>query len=108
MYEAKISDHYIAGGAVFYRLSEKMDMAPILLNRLNKEETREQAIERWSKEEHWLADWSGTTPVPSYRKGCTVCFDINSSTFYPIMHHGKTSLHNIRNINVCNLTVVKE
>lgn len=44
MYYAKIDDYFVNNDAIFYHLSEKLDMAPILQNRLNNSEKIEEAI----------------------------------------------------------------
>ena len=81
-------------------------MAPIVEHRLNKNETLEQVKERRHIETHWLADWGSTKPVEGYRKGCTVSFNITSSTFYDTMRHDGEPLYNIRNINISNLKFI--
>lgn len=100
MYYAKVDDYYVNNDAIFYHLSEKLDMAPILQNRLNNCEKTEEAIARWSIEQHWLADWNHTTCFKGYQKNCTVTFDIKSSTYYHTMKHKNKRLENVRNINV--------
>lgn len=44
MYYAKIDDYFVNNDAIFYHLSEKLDMALILQNRLNNSEKIEEAI----------------------------------------------------------------
>ena len=44
MYYAKIDDYYVNGDAIFYHLSEKLDMAPILQNRLNNSERQKKLL----------------------------------------------------------------
>lgn len=73
MYTAIIDEFYTNGSAVFYHVAGKLDLAPILMHRLNQGETVEEAIARWNTEQHWLADWSGSTPVPGFRKNRGTC-----------------------------------
>ena len=54
--------------AVFCHAAGKPDLAPILMHRLNQGETAEEAIARRNTEQHRLADRSGSTPVPGFRK----------------------------------------
>lgn len=100
MYYAKIDDYFVNNDAIFYHLSEKLDMAPILQNRLNNSEKIEEAIARWSIEQHWLADWNHKNCFKGYHKNCTVAFDIKSSTYYHTMKHKNKRLENVRSINV--------
>lgn len=103
MYQATISDCYVCSNGVFYRLGDKMDLAPILHNRLNNDESRDQAIERWKSEQHWLADWNSRQPFDGYCKNCRVTFEIRSSTFYSTMRHNSDILRDVRNINAFNI-----
>ena len=104
MYTAIIDEFYTNGSAVFYHVAGKLDLAPILMHRLNQGETVEEAIARWNTEQHWLADWSGSTPVPGFRKSCRVVFDMKSSTFYHTVKHDRV-IKQVRNINVTGISV---
>ncbi len=104
MYEAKAIDYYTKSGAVFYRLEKNLDMSAILLNRLN-DETEKEAIQRWTRETHWVAVWGSTEPVKGYHNGCTLSFNIKSSTFYPVIYHKNEELRDVRNINAKDVRV---
>lgn len=106
MISATVSDYYIQGDAIFYKLSHKLDMAPILLHRLNKSESKDQAIERWKTEQHWLADWSSAEPFEGYKSGCEVEFEMSSSTFYRAIYHGNERLSDVRNINTTKIRLI--
>ncbi len=75
-------------------------------HKLNNDETIELAVERWEKEQHWLADWENDTLLPGFYPNCTVSFDINSSRFYKTMNHNNEKLKNVRNINVNRIKVI--
>ena len=51
----------------------KPDLAPILMHLLNQGETAEEATARRNTEQHRLADRSGSTPVPGFRKNRGTC-----------------------------------
>ena len=53
MYYAEVDDYFVRDDAVYYHVVGKLDMAPILLHRLNRSETLEEAVARWSTEQHW-------------------------------------------------------
>ncbi len=106
MYYAKIDDYYISKDAIFYRVSGKLDLAPILKHRLNQSETTDLAVARWDGEQHWLADWKSTSLFKGFYSGCEVAFDINSSTYYKIVKQ-KTVLNSVRNINVSSIQLIK-
>lgn len=55
--------------AVFCHVGGKPDLAPILMHRLNQGET----AARRNTEQHRLADRSGSTPVPGFRKNRSTC-----------------------------------
>ena len=66
MYYAEVDDYFVRDDAVYYHVVGKLDMAPILLHRLNRSETLEEAVARWSTEQHWLADWSHNRPFDGF------------------------------------------
>ena len=102
MYYAEVDDYFVRDDAVYYHVVGKLDMAPILLHRLNRSETLEEAVARWSTEQHWLADWSHNRPFDGFCKNCKVAFEIRSSTYYPTMQHERP-LKCVRNINVSGI-----
>ena len=108
MYQAKVLDYYISANAIFYRVNGKLDRAVILNKRRNQGESREEAENRWGSEQHWLADWGNTQPFEEYQPGCSVSFEVRSSTFYPVIYHGKKVLKRVRNLNVQNIKRLAE
>lgn len=106
MYTAKIADYYVGDSGIFYLLTEKLDMAPILNRPLNRSETLTEARDRWNVESHWLAVFDETQPFEGYFNGCTVRFDFTSTTFHKSMRQGTEKVFNIRNINVTKLELV--
>lgn len=103
---AKIIDYYVTANAVFYQLSVKLDLAPILKHPLNQGETIELAIAHWDSEQHWLADWKNNTPFEGFYPGCEVAFEINSSTYYNSVKH-KNTIKSVRNINISSITKIR-
>ena len=92
---------------VFYRIEKVLTTNDIIINK-PKDETTAQVIERYDKEEHWLADYGDIYKEKHIAVGDTVIFSVKASKYYPYMKHpDRKEPFKARNIEVSTLNKKK-